>query len=638
MSSIVLPKKRLSGRRVGLALAVVGTMLLTFALPRAVALADTRAPDWQTPVKKIPVTAYASDARTYIGDPAKALKPLLTDKQGTARVDAVLADVDTRFVDGSRLLSRKDGDEAYPHLAHLASYLKAQLTNGKAPVGPTGTAHVNALVGTLTGARQLADAAIQDLDVTTAPFLRTDGTAATPAPAGLQGAVDELRGARDWFAKADKELKKAQPEPALQHLQSAWQKAFQALLALAVTYSGDKDADGVTDVVELRFGASPLVVDSDADGLTDKFEIYELAGWTVPNSRDSDKDGISDGLSDGDEVNLRNTDALKADTDDDGFRDDYEVAHAEDRGLDPLIPDEKISKWTYVSDFLLGLFAGDFAPRDSMAWLSGYLCSGGLSFIPVVGWILGGLADLRDTIAAVIHVDWVGAGLSIIGLVPYVGDAVAIPGKAAKFALKYLHRLDRVIRLVAKYNKIPDSVKTLAIRAILLGNYGKLTDAGLTEAMIIRLAGGARTSLPKLADALTDVLHRSGIAAPWLTSGAAGEDWLTRAFRAEGKFGARPPDTLTETPLGRRWPDFIEELPSGGDISHEIKTGIPGFKDLALKQCQKDGLLRRAGTFVDTIWHFLPYGPENSLGPPDYLLDCLRREGIPFTIHLPNSA
>jgi len=734
MSSIVLPKKRLSGRRVGLALAVVGTMLLTFALPRAVALADTRAPDWQTPVKKIPVTAYASDARTYIGDPAKALKPLLTDKQGTARVDAVLADVDTRFFDGSRLLSRKDGDEAYPHLAHLASYLKAQLTNGKAPVGPTGTAHVNALVGTLTGARQLADAAIQDLDVTTAPFLRTDGTAATPAPAGLQGAVDELRGARDWFAKADKELKKAQPEPALQHLQSAWQKAFQALLALGVTYSGDKDADGVTDVVELRFGASPLVVDSDADGLTDKFEIYELAGWTVPNSRDSDKDGISDGaedvdgdgltnldeqrlgtaplradtdgdgvndgtevaqgsdplkadqprgpplgggappivptptltdtdgdgledifeeeagtnpnnpdsdgdgLSDGDEVNLRNTDALKADTDDDGFRDDYEVAHAEDQGLDPLIPDEKISKWTYVSDFLLGLFAGDFAPRDSMAWLSGYLCSGGLSFIPVVGWILGGLADLRDTIAAVIHGDWVGGGLSIIGLVPYVGDAVAIPGKAAKFALKYLHRLDRVIRLVAKYNKIPDSVKTLAIRAILLGNYGKLTDAGLTEAMIIRLAGGARTSLPKLADALTDVLHRSGIAAPWLTSGAAGEDWLTRAFRAEGKFGARPPDTLTETPLGRRWPDFIEELPSGGDISHEIKTGIPGFKDLALKQCQKDGLLRRAGTFVDTIWHFLPYGPENSLGPPDYLLDCLRREGIPFTIHLPNSA
>ena len=53
-----------------------------------------------------------------------------------------------------------------------------------------------------------------------------------------------------------------------------------------------------------------------------------------------------------------------------------------------------------------------------MAWMPGNLCSGGLSFIPVVGWILGGLADIRDTIAGLIHGDWVGAGLSILGLRP----------------------------------------------------------------------------------------------------------------------------------------------------------------------------------------------------------------------------
>jgi hypothetical protein len=52
-----------------------------------------------------------------------------------------------------------------------------------------------------------------------------------------------------------------------------------------------------------------------------------------------------------------------------------------------------------------------------MAWLAGNLCSGALSFIPVVGWIVGGLADIRDTIAAIIHSDWVGAGLSILGVV-----------------------------------------------------------------------------------------------------------------------------------------------------------------------------------------------------------------------------
>ncbi|MEU4244782.1 hypothetical protein [Actinoplanes sp. NPDC026619] len=85
-----------------------------------------------------------------------------------------------------------------------------------------------------------------------------------------------------------------------------------------------------------------------------------------------------------------------------------------------------------------------------MAWLAGNLCSGGLSAIPVVGWILGGLADLRDTIAGLIHGDWVSAGLSILGVVPYVGEAVAIPGKAARFVVKYVHRLQETLKFVTK--------------------------------------------------------------------------------------------------------------------------------------------------------------------------------------------
>ncbi|MER7457485.1 hypothetical protein [Micromonospora sp. NPDC126480] len=499
---------------------------------------------------------------------------------------------------------------------------------------------------------------------------------------------------------------------------------------MGITYEGDHDSDGVVDVVELRFGSSPLLVDSDGDGLTDKFEITELVGWTRPNTPDSDQgsiadgaedvdndgltnlqeqdlgtsptnpdtdgDGLNDGaelargtnplvadqlrapplpgeappietnptltdvdgdgladifeeehgsdpanpdsdgdgLSDGAEVDQYLINPIAADTDGDGLRDDYELAHIVDQGLDPAIPDERVSKWTYVSDFLLGLFAGDFAPRDSMAWLSGYLCSGGLSLIPVVGWVLGGIADIRDTIAGVIHGDWVGAGLSIIGLVPYVGDAVAIPGKAAKFVLRYLHRLDPVIRFVARYDKIPDSVKRETIRLILLGNYGKLTDAGLSEAAIIRLAKGARTSLPRLADALSDPLHRAGAAAPWLPGATAGENWFASFLRSEGKFGARPPDTVTETPLGKRHPDYIEERPDGLDVAHEVKTGMPNYsREDTLKQCRKDGYLRRSGLFADVVWHFLPYGPGDSLGVQDYLLQCLREEGIPFTIH-----
>jgi hypothetical protein len=59
------------------------------------------------------------------------------------------------------------------------------------------------------------------------------------------------------------------------------------LTRLDITYTGDKDSDGVPDGVELRFGASPLLADSDADGLTDKFEIFQLTAWTRPNNADS---------------------------------------------------------------------------------------------------------------------------------------------------------------------------------------------------------------------------------------------------------------------------------------------------------------------------------------------------------------
>ncbi|MCM0673260.1 hypothetical protein NCC78_00725 [Micromonospora phytophila] len=690
-------------------------------------------PLWQVEVAKIPAAQYTRDAKVYVAEATQALRPYVGDGLGDSRIDPVLADVGSRYFDGARLDSAANGEIAYDNLQHLESFLKSRMTGASPPNGEAEQAHVRALVETLTGVRLLADAAIQDAEATIGPFRASPPPA--PAPAGLTEAFADLAAAKTDLAQADEMLRKANPEPATIQAGSAWRNGFNVLARLGITYDGDHDSDGVVDVVELRFGASPLLVDSDGDELTDKFEITELAGWTRPNTPDTDQDSVADGaedvdgdgltnldeqrlgtsptdpdtdgdglsdgaevargtnplvadqprapplpgeappivtnptltdvdgdgladifeeehgsdpanpdtdgdgLSDGAEVDQYLINPAAADTDGDGLRDDYELAHIEDQGLDPAIPDEQVSKWTYVSDFLLGLVAGDFAPRDSMAWLSGYLCSGGLSFIPVVGWVLGGLADIRDTIAGVIHSDWVGAGLSIIGLIPYAGDAVAIPGKAAKFVLKYLHRLDAVIRFVAKYDKIPDSVKTATIKLILLGNYSKLTDGGLTDAVIIRLGKGARTSLPRLADALSDPLHRAGAGAPWLPSATAGENWFASLLRSEGKFGARPPDTVTETPLGKRHPDYIEERPDGLDVAHEVKTGMPNYsREDTLKQCRKDGHLRRSGLFADVVWHFLPYAPGDSLGIQDYLLQCLRDEGIPFTIHTPNSA
>ena len=78
----------------------------------------------------------------------------------------------------------------------------------------------------------------------------------------------------------------------------------------------------ITDGV--RTNSLSIFIDDDQDGLSNEQEL--LLG-TNPNSADSDSDGISDG----DEVNVHNTDPLLEDTDGDGLSDGVEV----NNGLDP---------------------------------------------------------------------------------------------------------------------------------------------------------------------------------------------------------------------------------------------------------------------------------------------------------------
>ncbi|MBY8873282.1 hypothetical protein K7640_15720 [Micromonospora sp. PLK6-60] len=687
---------------------------------------------WEVEVAKIPTAEYTRDAQVYITESTEALRPYVGDGLGDSRIDPVLADVGSRYFDGARFKGAGDGAAAFDNLKHLEAFLKSRLTGASPPNGEAEQAHVVALVETLSGARLLADAAIQDAEATIGPFRASPPPA--PAPVGLTEAFADLAAAKVSLAKADDMLVKANPVPATINSADAWAKGFNVLARLGITYDGDHDSDGVVDVVELRFGSSPLLVDSDGDGLTDKFEITKLAGWTMPGRYDTDGDGTNDGaedvdgdglsnlreqelgtspteadtdgdglsdgaevaqgrnplvadnppppvssptdpvqttptdtdtdgdgiadttevddsetdpanpdtdgdgLGDGAEINEHLTNPLSSDTDGDGLADAYELAHAEDQGLDPLIPDERVSKWTYVTDFVVGLIAGDFSPRDSMAWLSGYLCSGGLSLIPVVGWVLGGLADLRDTVAAIIHQDWVGAGLSILGLVPYVGDAVAIPGKAAKFVARYLHRLDKVIHFVAKYDKISDSVKTLTIRAILLGNYSRLTDAGFADDIILRLARRADNSLGRLADALTSAVTPPPSPTPWLRGANAGEDYFADVVMA-GVPGVRNHAGRIATPGvprpgSAREPDFLETGPPRK--LHEVKTGKP-YPGHYLKQCAQDRHLLDTAQVAEVMWHFMPHA-NGSLDIPQDLLDCLRSKRIPFKIYPSNGS
>ncbi|MGS2613573.1 hypothetical protein ACVCAH_03435 [Micromonospora sp. LZ34] len=710
-------------------------------------------PLWQVEVAKIPTTEYTRDARLYITEATEALRPYVGDGLGDSRIDPVLADVGNRYFDGARLDGDANGEVAFDNLQHLESFLKSRMTGASPPNGEAEQAHVRALVETLTGVRLLADAAIQDAEATIGPFRASPPPA--PAPAGLTEAFADLAAAKVDLAKADEMLYKANPEPATIQAGNAWRNGFHVLTRLGITYEGDHDNDGVVDVVELRFGASPLLVDSDGDGLTDKFEITELAGWTLPNTVDTDKDSIADGaedidndglsnlqeqdlgtsptnpdtdgdgvndgtevargsnplvadqprappapgdvppivpapnlsdtdgdglidiaedevltdknnvdsdgdgLSDGTEVNDWAINALSQDSDGDGLRDDYEVANAASQGLDPGRPDEQISKWTYVSDFALGLVAGEFAMRDSMAWLAGNVCSGALSLIPVVGWIVGAVTDIRDAVAAAIRGDWVSAGFSVVGLIPYAGDAVAIPAKVAKFALRYLHRMDAVVRFVTRYDELSDAVKDLALELILGETYNYLQSGDTTfnftalagssrfsDADIRQLSRGDRTKWKSIEEAMKLPNHKPGVAVPPQWNFTAGEEYL-KTILSNCK-----PQHQVNTPgyprAGSKWrkADCAEEDAADGSLTlHEVKTGVPTWTESLIDECLKDAWITTDegrqvhGQDVKRVhWHFFASAAFDSIGIHPPLLECLKNNNIDFTIHAPSEA
>jgi hypothetical protein len=705
-------------------------------------------PAWKVEVAKIPATKYTRDAKVYATEATQALRPYVGDGLGDSRLEPVLADIGSRYFDGARLKSADDGAAAFDNLEHFDSFLKGRLNGASPPQGEAEQAHITALVDSLSGVRLLADAAIQDAEATIGPFRAIPPPA--PAPAGLADAFSYLDTAKAELAKTDDMLIKGNPEPASVHAAMAWQAGFSVLTRLGITYKGDHDADGVIDVVELRFGASPLLVDSDGDGLTDKTEITQLAGWTLPSKADSDGDGVrdgdedidgdgltnlqeqalgtkltdadtdgdglsdgaevakgtnplvpdqpkpdpiggsappispaptavdtdgdglsdqaegeigsdpanvdtdGDGLSDGQEENVLSLSSVNADTDGDGLSDSYELQHAQDQGLDPAVYDERVSKWSYVTDFLLGLVAGDFDQKDSLAWLAGNLCSGGLGFIPVVGTILGLLTDVRDAIADLIHADWVGAGISIVGIVPEIGDAIELAARVARFVVKFPSRLIKAIRMVARNGDLPSAAKRIVFKVVLSGRYDDLVGKfGVGEEFLEAVIRGGHTDLNTLHAAMSAMSSREldDVAGLFYNSTDA-ENWVADQLRKRGRSGipAMPGDRQAEihnipgdpSPNMYRKPDYLEQRPDGTKVSHEVKAGTPtgGRETTSLKQCEQDGRILRSGVdkVTQVVWHFVPYANDyfgSSYGPSATLLECLTRNQIPFSVYLP---
>lgn len=444
---------------------------------------------------------------------------------------------------------------------------------------------------------------------------------------------------------------------------------------------GDSDGDGLLDEVEeagwvtqdgSEYRTDPRMADSDGDGLTDADEAGELvtesptaivseiadggssrgetvyAGFSNPLVADSDEDGLGDAqeadesldpfdrdsdddeIEDGPEVEVVGTSPAMADTDGDGFNDGYEEAHHKDQGLDPQRVDVKVSKLSYATDFAIGSVAGDAWQKDSFAWLAGNLASSGSSSIPVIGWIVGPLADARDSIASAIRGDWVSSGFSAVGAIPYAGDAVEIPGKAVQFVARNPELAAAVAAAIVAINKIPEKTKIGAAQGIWKG-WDDLRSAGFSEKALLQLSQGA-TNLDNLADAMKRANHVHGAPAKFFNDGYAGEAWLTGVLKGSQPQARVVTDGCVEI-CNRSNVRIIDNLLDG--VAHESKVGFKYLTPELERQIRSDAHLIQIGSIKGAHWHFLPSAHTNKLGAHEKVLDLLDELGIPYTIHPP---
>lgn len=111
-------------------------------------------------------------------------------------------------------------------------------------------------------------------------------------------------------------------------LADAWENIYAPGDLTKLKTTGDADADGLSDSVEMGLGTDPTKADTDGDGLADGVEtntgtfVSATNTGTDPLKKDTDGDGRSDG----DEIKVApTTDPFNADTDADGFKDGLEA-------------------------------------------------------------------------------------------------------------------------------------------------------------------------------------------------------------------------------------------------------------------------------------------------------------------------
>jgi hypothetical protein len=435
----------------------------------------------------------------------------------------------------------------------------------------------------------------------------------------------------------------------------------------------DTDGDGLSDCLETngilsgtgkRYVTNPLSPDTDDDGLTDREEVGEPIDFRAAGSRlgiaaltrigesgtrayripsipvkgDSDDDGLVDiaefdlgtntlrsdtdwdNLGDGDEdINIL-TDPLSKDTDRDGYSDIYEISRLSD-GFNPFHHDVRLSKATYVKQFAKGFVFGELKPDDTMAWLAGSLAS---SFIPA--------ADIRDFVGSLIHSDWVGAGLSLLGVIPIAGDAATISRKIGAFLKRVPTNSDEIFVFVAKMDRLSTGTRITILRTLVGSSFSRLESLGASPTQILRLARG-RTNLSHLAQITRHANHVAGPGRYWASSSRVAQNFVADLYGAAGKGQVEVYRTLMGSGLKRtyrRW-DILKD-----GVAREVKSGDQLLSDHNRQQILADAYLRDVAKEVEEVhWHFVPSGRHNSLGASQELIDMLEEYGIKFTFHMP---
>ena len=170
-------------------------------------------------------------------------------------------------------------------------------------------------------------------DRATAAALVADLTSVV-GPARNPGLAILLWVSRILLAAGDQSWRRGDPTQAVNQWSSAGLGVFTAFRILGVSYDerSDNDGDGIPDLLEMRFGASPFRSDTDGDELTDTFEVLEATGAHLPDQVDTDGNGVPDPAEDIDgdglsaiEEQTAGSDPLRSDTDDDDLDDASEI-------------------------------------------------------------------------------------------------------------------------------------------------------------------------------------------------------------------------------------------------------------------------------------------------------------------------